>query len=92
MFILAIVRELDEKLSLIDALPDLIMLVRRDGVILSHVGGPAVAGSPDGKYGVSIIRDLIPHELGGAVDLAFAPGGVCCKIEISLGPRATMTQ
>ena len=57
-----------------------------------EIGGPAVAGSPDGKYGVSIIRDLIPHELGGAVDLAFAPGGVCCKIEISLGPRATMTQ
>jgi PAS domain S-box-containing protein len=57
-----------------------------------EIGGPAVAGSPDGKYGVGIIRDLIPHELGGAVDLAFAPGGVCCKIEISLGPRATMTQ
>jgi PAS domain S-box-containing protein len=57
-----------------------------------EIGGPAVAGSPDGKYGVSIIRDLIPHELGGAVDFAFAPGGVCCKIEISLGPRATMTQ
>jgi PAS domain S-box-containing protein len=57
-----------------------------------EIGGPAVAASPDLKYGVSIIRDLIPHELGGAVDLAFAPSGVCCKIEIPLGPRATMTQ
>jgi two-component sensor histidine kinase len=56
-----------------------------------EIGGPAVAASPDLKYGVSIIRDLIPHELGGAVDLAFAPG-VCCKIEIPLEPRATMTQ
>jgi EAL domain-containing protein (putative c-di-GMP-specific phosphodiesterase class I)/GGDEF domain-containing protein len=35
--------ELDEKLPLIDALPDLVMLVRRDGVILSQVGGCAVA-------------------------------------------------
>jgi PAS domain S-box-containing protein len=57
-----------------------------------EIGGPAVAASPDLKYGVSIIRDLIPHELGGAVDLAFAPSGVCCKIEIPLEPRATMTQ
>jgi EAL domain-containing protein (putative c-di-GMP-specific phosphodiesterase class I)/GGDEF domain-containing protein len=37
------VPELDEKLPLIDALPDLVMLVRRDGVILSHVGGCAVS-------------------------------------------------
>ena len=49
-----------------------------------EIGGPAVAASPDCRYGVSIIRDLIPHELGGSVDLAFASGGVCCKIEIPL--------
>src|SRR5215471_12666033 len=29
-----------------------------------EIGGPAVAPSPQGKYGVSIIRKLIPHELG----------------------------
>ena len=46
-----------------------------------EVGGPAVAASPDAGYGVSLIRELIPHELGGSVDLAFAPGGVCCKFE-----------
>ena len=49
-----------------------------------EVGGPAVAASPDCRYGVSIIRDLIPQELGGSVDLAFASSGVCCKIEIPL--------
>jgi EAL domain-containing protein (putative c-di-GMP-specific phosphodiesterase class I)/GGDEF domain-containing protein len=37
------VPELDGKLPLIDALPDLVMLVGRDGVILSQVGGCAVA-------------------------------------------------
>jgi two-component sensor histidine kinase/integral membrane sensor domain MASE1 len=58
-----------------------------------EVGGPAVADSPDCRYGVSIIRDLIPQELGGSVDLAFASTGVCCKIEIPLDsrPRATIT-
>jgi PAS domain S-box-containing protein len=49
-----------------------------------EVGGPAVAASPACRYGVSIIRDLIPQELGGSVDLAFASSGVCCKIEIPL--------
>jgi PAS domain S-box-containing protein len=49
-----------------------------------EIGGPAVAASPDCRYGVRIIRDLIPHELGGSVDLAFASGGVCCKIEVPL--------
>jgi PAS domain S-box-containing protein len=49
-----------------------------------EVGGPAVAASPRGRYGVRVIRDLVPHELGGAVDLAFAPAGVCCKIDIPL--------
>jgi hypothetical protein len=51
-----------------------------------EVGGPAVAASPDCRYGVSIIRDLIPQELGGSVDLAFVSSGVCCNIEIPLEP------
>jgi PAS domain S-box-containing protein len=49
-----------------------------------EIGGPAVANLPDGKYGLRIIRDLIPHELGGAVDLAFPSEGVSCKIQIPL--------
>src|SRR5262249_31904095 len=52
-----------------------------------ELGGPAVAASPPCRYGVSIIRDLIPRELGGSVELAFASGGVCCKIDIPLDPR-----
>lgn len=49
-----------------------------------EIGGPAVAASPDCRYGIRIIRDLIPQELGGSVDLAFASGGICCKIEIPM--------
>jgi two-component sensor histidine kinase len=52
-----------------------------------EIGGPAVATSPDCRYGVSIIRNLIPQELGGSVDLAFASAGVCCKIEIPIDSR-----
>ncbi len=35
-------------------------------------------------FGTNLIRDLIPHELGGTVDLAFSSDGVCCNIEFSL--------
>jgi PAS domain S-box-containing protein len=49
-----------------------------------EIGGPAVPASPECRYGVTIIRGLIPQELGGSVDLAFASNGVCCKIQIPL--------
>ena len=50
-------------------------------------GGPPVATSIHSSYGTNLIRDLIPHELGGNVDLAFAPNGVNCSIEIPLGQK-----
>ncbi|HEU0058927.1 MAG TPA: hypothetical protein VFR19_03540, partial [Hyphomicrobiaceae bacterium] len=40
---------------------------------------PAEAG-----YGTSVIRDLIPYELGGSVELNFSPSGVACIIEFTL--------
>jgi hypothetical protein len=33
-------------------------------------------------YGTSVIRNLIPYELGGTVDYVFVPDGIRCKIEI----------
>jgi two-component sensor histidine kinase len=48
-----------------------------------ETGGPPVAPSaPQSGYGTSLIRDLIPHELGGKVDLVMAPEGVRCTIVI----------
>ena len=47
-----------------------------------EVGGPTTAVPAKFGYGTSLIRDLVPHELGGSVDLVFAPHGVCCTIEI----------
>ncbi len=51
-------------------------------IVWREIGGPAVAASLDCKYGVRIIRELIPNELNGSVDLAVEPAGVCCKIQI----------
>jgi PAS domain S-box-containing protein len=46
-----------------------------------EIGGPPVApGKP--SYGTSTIRDLIPYEFGGVVDLVLAPEGVRCRLEI----------
>jgi len=40
-------------------------------------------------YGTNLIRELIPHELGGKVDLVFAAEGACCRIEIPLPAEVT---
>jgi two-component sensor histidine kinase/integral membrane sensor domain MASE1 len=53
-------------------------------------GGPPTAAPVECHYGSSLIRDLIPHELGGTVDLTFPPDGACCKIEIPLKRRAKL--
>jgi PAS domain S-box-containing protein len=50
--------------------------------------GPPVTSSIRPGYGTNLIRDLIPHELGGAVDLVFAPDGAVCAIEVPLRAAA----
>jgi PAS domain S-box-containing protein len=52
-----------------------------------ETGGPAVGKPSKLGYGTSLIRELIPHELGGTVDLAFASSGVCCKIDVPIEQR-----
>jgi two-component sensor histidine kinase/integral membrane sensor domain MASE1 len=49
-------------------------------------GGPQIAASVQTGYGTGLIRDLIPHELGGTVDLVFASDGLQCRIEIPHDP------
>jgi PAS domain S-box-containing protein len=49
-----------------------------------ELGGPPVAAPLHCSYGSSLIRDLIPHELDGAVDLTFPGEGVCCRITFPL--------
>jgi len=47
-----------------------------------ETGGPPVGTPHSSGHGTSVIRDLIPYELGGTVDYVLAPDGVRCKLEI----------
>jgi PAS domain S-box-containing protein len=47
-------------------------------------GGPSIAAEIKSGYGTRLIRELVPHELGGTVDLLFAAEGVSCRIEFPL--------
>jgi two-component sensor histidine kinase len=47
-----------------------------------ETGGPEVVAPTRTGYGASVIRDLIPYELGGTVDLRLPPEGVRCRLEI----------
>jgi PAS domain S-box-containing protein len=48
----------------------------------SEAGGPPVEAPTKTGYGTSIIRDVIPYEFGGTIDLTFAASGVQCRIEL----------
>ena len=54
----------------------------RIGIEWQETGCPAVRPPDTSGYGMEVIRDLIPYELGGTVDLAFAADGLRCRLEI----------
>jgi PAS domain S-box-containing protein len=47
-----------------------------------ETGGPPVVAPKTTGYGTSVIRNLVPYELGGTVDYVLVPDGIRCKIEI----------
>ena len=47
-----------------------------------ETGGPTVIPPSRTGYGTRAIRNLVPYELGGAVELIFDATGVRCRIEI----------
>jgi PAS domain S-box-containing protein len=58
-----------------------------------EIGGPPVREPRQSGYGTSIIRELLPHEIEGTVDLTFAPEGMRCRLEVPavwiIGDRRT---
>jgi two-component sensor histidine kinase len=46
-------------------------------------GGPRVVPPTRSGFGNSVVRELIPYELGGLVELAHLPEGVRCRLQIS---------
>ena len=51
-------------------------------LVWRELGGPAVQAAKRSGYGTSLIHELIPHELGGTVELVLAADGACCTIVI----------
>jgi PAS domain S-box-containing protein len=47
-----------------------------------EVGGPTLKAPNKPGYGTSVIRDLVPYELGGSVDLVLTAEGVRCRLDI----------
>jgi PAS domain S-box-containing protein len=47
-----------------------------------EAGGPVVDAPSKSGYGTSVIRELIPHELGGSVEFVLTADGARCKFEI----------
>jgi PAS domain S-box-containing protein len=47
-----------------------------------EIGGPRIVAAGNSSYGTSTIRDLIPFEFGGTVELSLAPEGVRCRVEL----------
>ncbi|HEU0058624.1 MAG TPA: PAS domain S-box protein [Hyphomicrobiaceae bacterium] len=47
-----------------------------------ETGGPSIIAPGASGYGTSVIRDLIPYELGGEVDYQLAGDGARCRLEI----------
>jgi two-component sensor histidine kinase len=47
-----------------------------------EIGGPQVMAASKSGYGTYAIRELIPYEFGGTVDLCLAPAGARCRVEL----------
>jgi PAS domain S-box-containing protein len=60
---------------------------RRPQLVLKwrEVGGPSVVAPKNHGFGTNTIRDLIPYEFGGTVDLEFPAAGVQCRLELPAG-------
>jgi PAS domain S-box-containing protein len=62
-------------------------------LVWREFGGPRIAAQVKSGYGTRLIRELVPYELGGTVDLVFAPEGVSCRIEFPLRmPESAITE
>ncbi|HWE21584.1 MAG TPA: PAS domain S-box protein [Hyphomicrobiaceae bacterium] len=49
-----------------------------------ETGGPLVVPPRKSSYGMQVVRELVPYELGGTVDHVLAPEGAQCQLEIPL--------
>src|SRR5262245_19636531 len=50
-----------------------------------ETGGPPVLSARKSSYGMHVVRELVPYELGGTVDYVLSPEGAQCQMDIPLG-------
>jgi two-component sensor histidine kinase len=57
-----------------------------DRLILTwrETSGPLVVPPSRSSYGMQVVRELIPYDLGGTIDHVLAPDGARCDMEIPL--------
>jgi PAS domain S-box-containing protein len=60
---------------------------KNDKLVLTwrETGGPSVVPPTKSSYGMQVVRELVPYDLGGTVDHVLAPDGAQCQLEIPLG-------
>ena len=49
-----------------------------------ETGGPLVVSPSKASYGMHVVRELVPYELGGTVDYVLSPEGAQCQMDIPL--------
>jgi PAS domain S-box-containing protein len=49
-----------------------------------ETGGPVVVAPSKASYGMHVVRELIPYELGGTIDYVLSPEGAQCQMDIPL--------
>jgi two-component sensor histidine kinase len=49
-----------------------------------ETGGPLVVSPRKASYGMHVVRELVPYELGGTVDYVLSPEGAQCQMDIPL--------
>jgi PAS domain S-box-containing protein len=49
-----------------------------------ETNGPSIASASKSSYGMNVVRELIPYELGGTVDYVLSPEGAQCQVDIPL--------
>ena len=56
----------------------------RAGLVIEwqETGGPPAKAESKAGYGISVICELIPHELAGKVNLVLTPEGARCQLEL----------
>lgn len=57
-------------------------------IVWQERGGPPPPTSHRDGFGLTLIRGMVPHELGGRADVEFRPEGLRCVLSFSTSPPA----